>query len=197
MRWRKRMVARGAIWQHARMRQGWLWAVSLAALVLVTACDSKPVATSSSEDVLVLDVGGAQPSLRAALVALGRSVEPPRELSQRIPDRSSDSGFGGQKHRSLDEDGGGARRDVVPKLDPQAGDPPLPQPAPPIPDLVPESPWVIVKLGKGETPIHIAKRCLGDGRRFREVMQWNGWSERDTHYLQEGQDVKIKRSELR
>lgn len=65
------------------------------------------------------------------------------------------------------------------------------------PDTPPESKWVIVKLPRNETLIHLSRRYLGDGRRFGEIMKWNGWSEPDTRRLSDGQDVKIKRSEMR
>src|SRR5690606_32008618 len=65
------------------MRQGWLWAVSIAAVVSVSACGGEPAAVAPPTDVLVLEVGGAKPSLRASLVALGRSVAPGYELRPR------------------------------------------------------------------------------------------------------------------
>jgi hypothetical protein len=52
-------------------------------------------------------------------------------------------------------------------------------------------------LHKDETLTHLSRKYLGDGRRFVEIMDWNGWSEPDTRKLRDGQDVKIKRSEMR
>ena len=57
--------------------------------------------------------------------------------------------------------------------------------------------WAIVKLPEGETLIHVARRHLGDGRRFAEVMNWNGWSESDARRLPTGQEIRLKRAEMR
>jgi len=172
------------------MRQGWLWAVSIAAVVSVSACGGEPAAVAPPTDVLVLEVGGAKPSLRASLVALGRSVAPGYEL----------------RPRSLPV-GPAVDRNIPGTRDPGFTPVPTPKPSGPVdgpvepvePDpVVPaESEWVIVRLELGETPIHLAQRYLGNGRRFREVMAWNGWSEQDSRRLKLDQPVKIKRSEMR
>ena len=61
----------------------------------------------------------------------------------------------------------------------------------------PDSEWLTVSLAEGETLIHVARRYLGDGRRFADLLKWNGWSDRDAHRLKINQPVKIKRSEMR
>lgn len=169
------------------MRQGWVWAVSIAAVVSISACNGKPAEAAPSDDVLVLEVGGKQSSLRAALVALGRVVPPGHALTPR------------QEVVAPSTNPVLPRNQVQPIVGEEPADPeaPVVVPEPVVPDAPPESPWVIVKLAKGETPIHLAQRYLGNGRRFQEVMKWNGWSERDTRYLKPNQDVKIKRSEMR
>jgi hypothetical protein len=190
------MVARGDIWQDSGMRQGWVWAVSITAVGLLSGCGGKPAQAADASDVLVLEVGGQQPSLRASLVAMGRTVAPGQALRPRsVLDMLDPAGAGGQGRR---DDGGGDSRNPpapVPTVLPEDGPPVAP------PDFVsvalPESEWVIVKLHKDETLTHLSRKYLGDGRRFVEIMDWNGWSEPDTRKLRDGQDVKIKRSEMR
>ncbi|HEB53251.1 MAG TPA: hypothetical protein ENI87_08365 [bacterium] len=115
----------------------------------------------------MLELGGEQPSLRAQLVAMGRTVAAPRPAAP-----PSDA----------------------PPLDVPD---PLPGPEPrPEPQLEPQSEWVLVELPPGETLIHLARRHLGDGRRFVDLLRWNGWTEQDARRLPEGQAVRVKRAEL-
>jgi hypothetical protein len=186
------MVARGDIWQDSPMRQGWVWAVSITAVGWLSGCGGNPAQAAAPTDVLVLEVGGQQPSLRASLVAIGRTVAPGQVLRPRPvldaldPADASDQEWRGQR------DGNASSQDttVPPEVQPVESR----EVAPVAP---PESEWVIVKLPMNETLTHLSRRYLGDGRRFVEIMDWNGWSEPDTRKLRGGQDVKIKRSEMR
>lgn len=190
------MVVRGDIWQDPHMRQGWVWAVSLTAVSWFSGCGGNPAQAAAPTDVLVLEVGGQQPSLRASLVAIGRTVAPGQALRPRsVLDMLDPAGAGDQGRR---DDGGGDSVNPpaqVPLVPPEDGPPVGPPEV--VPVAPPESEWVIVKLPKNETLTHLSRRYLGDGRRFVEIMDWNGWSEPDTWKLRDGQDVKIKRSEMR
>jgi hypothetical protein len=64
--------------------------------------------------------------------------------------------------------------------------PPEPEVAPP-----PAPDHIMVELGAGETLIHLAKRHLGDGNRFRDILTANGWTEGDARRLPAGQMVRI------
>ncbi|HEX5050715.1 MAG TPA: hypothetical protein VFZ65_02985 [Planctomycetota bacterium] len=81
-----------------------------------------------------------------------------------------------------------------------APDPAAPDPVPPDPgpDLAappePEPDYVVVKLARGQTLIHLAKRYLGDGNRFRELLTLNGWTEADARRLPENQPVRVPRA---
>jgi len=66
--------------------------------------------------------------------------------------------------------------------------PPVPPPEPPPPA------WFEVTLADGDTPIHLARRHLGDANRFREILALNGWDEGDARRLRAGQKVKIPAS---
>ncbi|MGK0263536.1 MAG: hypothetical protein ACI8UD_002187 [Planctomycetota bacterium] len=202
---RKRMVVRGDIWQDQGMRQVWLWAVSLAAVGLLSGCGGKPAQAAAPTDVLVLEVGGQQqPSLRASLLAMGRTVAPGQALWQRSAGNLLDqSGTGlpgaGESGGEQGPSQQGSIEHSPQQPDPQRQDPDSPPDGPPVEPLPtpPESEWVIVKLPINETLIHLSRRYLGDGRRFLEIMKWNGWSPSDTRRLPTGQDVKIKRTEMR
>lgn len=61
----------------------------------------------------------------------------------------------------------------------------------PPPPVEPTAKHIVVELGRGETLIHLAKRYLGDGNRFREILDANGWTERDARRLPAGQAVKV------
>lgn len=187
------MVAQAVIWQDSYMRQGWLLVVSLAAVVSGAACNGKSADGSEKPaNIMVLEVGGSQPSLRAALVAQGITVTPGHSLS--VP---SGSGFAG-----LDGADGG-QQGMVGGPGVGGGDIGLTEESSQEPSVSPdhallqESEWVVVTLREEETLTHVARRCLGDGHRFHEIMKWNGFSERDTRRMAVGTAIKIKRSEMR
>ena len=48
-----------------------------------------------------------------------------------------------------------------------------------------------MELGDGETLYGLCKRHLGNGARWIEVLELNGWSERDAMRLRAGQRVKL------
>lgn len=134
--------------------------------ILVGCAD--PAAAAPRSDELVLEVGGSHPSLREALVAAGRAVSPSHDGQAGPP---------------------GPLGEVPPGPEPD----PVPDPQPaPGPDLEPApADHIVVRLERGETLIHLAKKHLGNGNRFREILAANGWSEREARRLPEGQPVKI------
>ena len=133
------------------------------------------------DDVLVLEVGGDRASLRASLVALGRLPESAsREPSEGRPEETPpvhDQGAPVQAEPGVEENG--VEENGAPV-------------APP-----PEPEWVSVPLPPGETLTDLARRHLGDGRRFVDLLKWNGWSEQDARRLRDHQMVKIRRAEMR
>lgn len=122
-----------------------------------------------SDGALVLEVGGQQASLREALRAAG--VRMPRTGTE-------------------PED----RRDAEPRDNAAPARSVAPSDAPPSTPPV-EEPWFVVSLADGQTLIHLARKHLGDGNRFRELLALNGWSEADSRRLRVGQQVKIPRQQ--
>ncbi len=128
-------------------------------------------AARRDEGALVLEVGGEQTSLREALRAAG----------VRLPSHGPDPA---------------ERRDDAEPRDDAAREGPAPRgEAPPVsPPEPPPEPWFVVALAERQTLIHLARKHLGDGNRFREILALNGWSEADSRRLPVGQQVKIPRT---
>lgn len=144
-------------------------------------CGREAAAPPVGDGVLVLEVGGANASLRASLLARGIGVEPPHSLVPAVPSAAVDpDGAFGEPTAPV----------PAPEDAPRpAGSAPAAEP-PTAP--IPERPrFTTVELGKGETLIHLAKRHLGDGRRYAEILALNGWSDADARRLRAGQAVKI------
>lgn len=146
-------------------------------------------------DVLSLEVGGEYASLRGALVAMGRDVAPPKRLRpvEQQPASSPGDALAGGSARGAEPEplGPGSARRLDPPAQP-AVEPLEPEPPPPA-----VSEWVTVELPNKETVVDIARRHLGDGNRFHEIMKWNGLSEAAARKLRPGHPIRIKRSELR
>lgn len=177
------MVVAASICDDPGMRQGWVWAVLGAAFSVLASC-AKPAKAAVHEDVLVLEVGGQEASLREVLQALGRDVGPGhrlRPVEEQPEPRPVDPSR--QKLPVQEEE----RRDPQPE-------PPPPQPEP---EPEPESEWVTVELPKGETLIHVARRHLGNGTRWGEIVEWNGFTAAQLKRLRIGHPIKLKRSELK
>ena len=186
------MVTQAEFWQDSCMRQGWLWVLGLTAVVSGVACDGASARGADQPNTMVLEVGGSQPSLREALIAQGISVRPGRQLS--APSKSgfadlegTDGGQQGIVGRPSEDVGGVRSTEELPQEPEVSPDRVLPQ----------ESEWVVVVLREDETLTHVARRCLGNGHRFYEIMKWNGFSEQDTRRMAVGTAIKIKRSEMR
>ncbi|MFN3241221.1 MAG: LysM peptidoglycan-binding domain-containing protein [Planctomycetota bacterium] len=171
------------------MRQGWVWAVLCAAFQLLASC-AKPVEATVHEDVLVLEVGGQQASLREALRALGREVGPGHRLRPAEPEVQ-------RPVATPRRDPAEARRRPEPQRQPEPQPDPRPVEQPPGPAPEPESEWVVVELKQNETLIHVARRHLGSGTRWNEIVAWNGFTAPQLKRLQIGQPIKLKRSELK
>ncbi|HZN37485.1 MAG TPA: hypothetical protein VFD82_01710 [Planctomycetota bacterium] len=135
-------------------------------------CTSSDGAPKPSDGVLILEVGGEQPSLREALAAHGVIVAPARLLRPEDPAPVS-SGE---------------------ESPPEPDEPPPKSQSKPVAPPEPAESFVVVKLARGQTLIHLAKKHLGDGNRFRDILALNGWTEADARRLRENQDVKIPRA---
>jgi nucleoid-associated protein YgaU len=141
-------------------------------------CGGKRQAAATGDGTLVLEVGGAQASLREALVAAGQQPASPQLL--RAMAATPPPAEGGDASAPVDS--------AAAAPPPTDGDAAAAQPT-----VQPTAAWFVVKLEPRQTLIHLAKKYLGDGNRFREILTLNGWSDADTRRLQAGQRVKIPR----
>lgn len=154
---------------------------------VLVAC-GQPAPSRPGANTLVLEVGGDHGSLRRSLVAAGVAVEASHRLRSDPAVAAPDPATGAAVGPSA------APQQTPPR---QEGPPaPLPTPAPePVdPAPQPEPDHLVVRLQRGQTLIHLAKKHLGNGNRYREIMACNGWNDADTRRLKEGQEVKIPRA---
>lgn len=81
----------------------------------------------------------------------------------------------------------------LPELEPErVVEPPLADPeVAPEPRGDPAPQWFEVRLGARETLMDLAKVHLGSGLRFKEILELNGWTDRDARRLRIGQVVRI------
>jgi nucleoid-associated protein YgaU len=158
-------------------------AAGLLSVALGTTSCGQPVEARRSDGTLVLEVGGPQPSLRAALLAAGVEVPPPIRLA--MVDGAAAPAANAEAQSSPSS------------AAPSAPAPPVAEPASATPKASTTEPaaYFVVQLAPKQTLIHLAKRHLGDGNRFRELMELNGWSEADARRLQPGTAVKIPRAD--
>ncbi len=64
---------------------------------------------------------------------------------------------------------------------------------PPAPAAEPAG-WIEVELGEGQTLMDLAMEHLGTSRRYLEIMEWNGLSDRDARRLKVGQKIRLLKS---
>lgn len=158
---------------------GWLM---LAAIAFAAGCGGERDSQPAGDGALVLEVGGGKPSLRQALKRAGLDAPPPIDLSP--PAAAAPPPVA---------DDAPAAKAAPPATRAAGGDAPKPQ-APPAPTPAPEPAVVVVTLAEGQTLIHLARKHLGDGNRFREILELNGWSEAESRRLKPGTKVKIPKA---
>ena len=161
----------------------------LAGVLLVvglgSSCSKNAAAAVRSDGTLILQVGGGESSIRAALAAAGVTIGPPQRL--RSPEVEPDPvpvPVPAPSH------GDPSHENPAPRPNDGPVEPPKVDPVPPKPH-VPQPTWKTVKLRRGQTLIHLAKEHLGNGNRFRDILQLNGWTEAQARRLSEGQEVKV------
>lgn len=155
--------------------------LALALPCLAVACSEGHAAAVPSDGTLVLELGGDAASLRGTLAQLGVAVDSPhllREQPVAPPDPRP--------------------QPVVPQGDGRAqGVPDAPPDHPPAQSPESTLDYFVVTLAPRETLTHLAKRHLGDGTRYPEIMRLNGWTERDVLRLRPGREVKIPKPKPR
>lgn len=154
------------------MRVRTLVLVSFAAAAV--SCGSGQAGTRSVDGTLRIELGGAQGSLREALSAAGVRVAAPKRVRAAPPD--------------AEQPAAEPTHEPAPRPSPSASEP---APWPEAPTAPPEPGFKTVVLERNQTLIHLAKIHLGNGNRFREILDANGWTEADARRLREGTKVKV------
>lgn len=130
------------------------------------ACGSPARAGEASDGTLTLELGGDAGSLREALLAVGIEPAPPQRLRSEPP----------------------AEPAPVAESPPE---PVAPADTPP-PEPTPEPEFRTVTLREKQTLIHLAKEVLGNGNRYRDLLEWNHWTEADARRLPAGTQVRVR-----
>jgi nucleoid-associated protein YgaU len=140
---------------------------------LAGACGRHEPALAATDGVLQLELGGGRhASLRATLTDAGIVVGAPVPLG--------DAGTGSPSANEVESS------PVLPDVEPAITQE-TPPPAPP----EPVSEDLVVTLAPNQTITFLAKKYLGNGNRFREILQANGWNEESVKGLKPGQVVRI------
>lgn len=166
------------------LRIVWM-SVLVAAAASWSACARNSSAFVARDGLLVLELGGDQPSLRAELERRGVALAAPRSWrTVALPEDPVPAAVPVPVPLPM-EAGGGADGN-------QASDA-APAPGPGVPTPAVEPAWFEVRLGRRETLMHLAKKHLGKATRFPELLTLNGWTDEQARRLVEGQIVKIPR----
>jgi nucleoid-associated protein YgaU len=147
--------------------------------LLVAACAQRPPARIAGDGEFVLELGGSNRSLAASLRALGVELLPARAAPEPQPQDGNQAG----NESDGGVDGPGADGSSAPdagERDPGTDREAAAGPA-----------WIEVRLASKQTLMDLAKEHLGTSRRFQEIMELNGWSDRDARRLKVGQVVRI------
>jgi len=147
---------------------------AVAVVGFVPACSPKPAKAAAGDGELVLELGGEHRSLAASLQARGVTLLPPRALADAPADLQAEV----PAAPSPAPDGRNAK---------QQGADPVPAPGA-------GQDYFEVVLQPRQTLIDLAKKHLGSGARFNEILQINGWTEADARRLKAGRKVKIPKA---
>lgn len=158
----------------------------LAAAAACAGCTDGNAARRGGDGQLVLELGGQHGSLRSALRAAGVEVGPIQRLRGAEPDGAAPAPSPATAAPPPTDGESRGNGDASPTDGARTA--PSPTPA------APADAFKTVTLAEGQTLIHLARKHLGDGNRFREILTANGWSEADSRRLRAGQKVKIPRA---
>ena len=185
----------GARAQDDGMRR---WILGGFVSIVAAACAQRAPQRLAGDGELVLELGGAGASLSRMLQKSGVELLP-SPLPVPTPEDSSKTATAADasSERSKQDASDGVEADA-PKADdakkaeePKSGDEPKPDAKKPADGAEPGTEIVEVVLGANETLMDVASKHLGTAKRFKDIMKWNGWNERDTRRLKPGTKVKL------
>lgn len=169
-----------------------------AVCLVLASCAQRAPRQLAGDGEMVLELGGGGASLSRLLQKSGVELLPaPQPLPQPAPvsESSTDSGSQAVEASGKRNDGVGlgdeeplAKTSTKPEKTAES----KPDSKP---DAKPEADGgyevIEVTLGASETLMDLASKHLGTARRFKDIMKWNGWTDRDARRLKAGTKVKI------
>ncbi len=160
--------------------------------IVAAACAQRAPQRLAGDGELVLELGGAGASLSRMLQKSGVELLPsplplPTPDSEPADSSKSGSAVDASMQRPKQDAADGVEADG-PKVDDAKKADETKKPAD---GAEPGTEIVEVVLGANETLMDVASKHLGTAKRFKDIMKWNGWNERDTRRLKPGTKVKL------
>lgn len=162
--------------------------------IVAAACAQRAPQRLAGDGELVLELGGAGASLSRLLQKSGVELLPsplPVPAPDSEPAKSgavADASMQRQKQDAADGvEADGLKADDAKKADESE----KAETKKPADGAEADTEIVEVVLGANETLMDVASKHLGTAKRFKDIMKWNGWNERDTRRLKPGTKVKI------
>ena len=152
----------------------------LAACAWLAACNAKTASTEMGDGELVLELGTGNRSLEASLRSAGVTLLPPQRIDD-VPVEEPTPPVASRDPAKPEGESGGASAGaaVTTKT-------PIEQTPPPV-----DPGYLEVTLQPNQTLIDLARKHLGSGARFTEILKANGWTEADAKKLKAGRKVKV------
>jgi len=162
----------------ASMRRWIPFSLVLAACAGLAGCNAKSAPTEMGDGELVLELGTGNRSLEASLRSAGVTLLPPQRIDDvKVEDPPAPKPQEEEAPKPQGEVGGGSG---VPTKKPIEQTPPPVDPG-----------YLEVTLQPNQTLIDLARKHLGSGAKFTEILKANGWNEADAKKLKAGRKVKI------
>lgn len=162
--------------------------------LVLASCAQRAPRHLAGDGELVLELGGGGASLSRLLQKSGVELLPaPQPLPQPTPASESKADVSTQvadasakrnAAKDLVDDESRGNADATPETKPE----PKPEANP---DAESDYDVIEVALGANETLMDLASKHLGTAKRFKDIMRWNGWTDRDARRLKAGTKVKI------
>jgi len=148
------------------------------AVVLAASCGGEPAEAHEGDGTLILELGGDHQPLRTALAASDPNAPSPEDP------RAEEGGGGEARPPNPDQPNREGPNREGPNSSPNSSRAERggPESAAPLRTVV---------LGRGETLYSLAVHHLDDGKRWREILALNGWTEAQVGGLAEGTVVRL------
>lgn len=164
-----------------------------AVCLVLASCAQRAPRQLAGDGEMVLELGGGGASLSRLLQKSGVELLPsPQPLPQPAPAIESNRESASQAvEASAKRNDGTVLGDDEPLAKTSAKPETKPDSKPETKPEAGDDEVIEVTLGANETLMDLASKHLGTARRFKDIMKWNGWTDRDARRLKAGTKVKI------